>query len=39
MPREQNWPISIEFQLLAGLDDGKARPTGNMCSPGYRCGL
>ena len=34
MPREQNWPISIEFQLLAGLDDGKARPTGNMCSPG-----
>lgn len=34
MPREQDWPISIEFQLLAGLDDGAARPTGNMCSPG-----
>lgn len=34
MPRDQNWPISIEFQLLAGLDDGVARPTGNMCSPG-----
>ncbi|MEO5996086.1 MAG: DUF1080 domain-containing protein [Chitinophagaceae bacterium] len=34
MPREQNWPISIEFQLLAGLGDGKSRPTGNMCSPG-----
>jgi len=34
MPREQNWPISIEFQLLAGLGDGKPRPTGNMCSPG-----
>lgn len=34
MPREQDWPISIEFQLLAGLDDGKPRPTGNMCSPG-----
>ena len=34
MPREQNWPISIEFQLLAGLGDGVARPTGNMCSPG-----
>lgn len=34
MLRDQNWPISIEFQLLAGLGDGKARPTGNMCSPG-----
>ena len=34
MPKDQDWPISIEFQLLAGLDDGKARPTGNMCSPG-----
>ena len=32
--KEQNWPISVEFQLLAGLDDGKPRPTGNMCSPG-----
>ena len=34
MRKEQDWPISIEFQLLAGLDDGKPRPTGNMCSPG-----
>ncbi len=34
MPVDQNWPISIEFQLLAGLDDGLPRPTGNMCSPG-----
>ena len=34
MLKEQNWPISIEFQLLAGLGDGKPRPTGNMCSPG-----
>ncbi len=34
MPKDQDWPISIEFQLLAGLDDGKPRPTGNMCSPG-----
>lgn len=32
--KEQNWPISIEMQLLAGLGDGKPRPTGNMCSPG-----
>lgn len=34
MLKDQDWPISIEFQLLAGLDDGKPRPTGNMCSPG-----
>lgn len=34
MFRDQDWPISVEFQLLAGLDDGKPRPTGNMCSPG-----
>lgn len=32
--KEQDWPISVEFQLLSGLDDGKPRPTGNMCSPG-----
>jgi hypothetical protein len=34
MPKEQDWPISIEMQFLAGLGDGKPRPTGNMCSPG-----
>jgi hypothetical protein len=34
MPKEQNWPISVEMQFLAGLSDGKRRPTGNMCSPG-----
>src|SRR5215217_2118055 len=34
MLKEQDWPISIEMQLLAGLGDGKSRPTGNMCSPG-----
>lgn len=32
--REQNWPISVEMQFLAGLGDGNPRPTGNMCSPG-----
>jgi hypothetical protein len=32
--KEQDWPISVEMQFLAGLDDGKKRPTGNMCSPG-----
>lgn len=34
MPKEQDWPISVEMQLLAGLSNGKPRPTGNMCSPG-----
>ena len=34
MPIEQNWPISVEMQFLAGIEEGKARPTGNMCSPG-----
>ena len=34
MPVEQDWPISVEMQFLAGLGDGKPRPTGNMCSPG-----
>lgn len=34
IPKEQNWPISVEMQFLAGLGDGEPRPTGNMCSPG-----
>jgi hypothetical protein len=34
MRKEQDWPISVEMQFLAGLGDGNARPTGNMCSPG-----
>src|SRR5690349_12525411 len=34
MMKEQDFPISIEAQLLGGLSDGKARPTANMCSPG-----
>ena len=34
MPVEQDWPISVEMQFLAGLGDGNPRPTGNMCSPG-----
>lgn len=34
MPKEQDWPISVEMQFLGGLGNGKARPTGNMCSPG-----
>src|SRR5688572_22366714 len=34
IPKEQDFPISIEAQFLGGLSDGKARPTANMCSPG-----
>jgi 3-keto-disaccharide hydrolase len=34
MPPDQDFPISIEVQLLGGLGDGKPRPTGNVCSPG-----
>ncbi len=34
MPKEQDWPISVEMQFLAGIEKGKPRPTGNMCSPG-----
>lgn len=34
MLKEQDWPISVEMQFLASLNDGKPRPTGNMCSPG-----
>ena len=34
MPTGQDFPISVEFQFLGGLSDGKSRPTANMCSPG-----
>ncbi len=32
--KEQDWPISVEYQMLAEEEPGVARPTGNMCSPG-----
>ncbi|NQY08457.1 MAG: DUF1080 domain-containing protein [Flavobacteriales bacterium] len=32
--KEQDWPISVEYQILADEDKGEERPTGNMCSPG-----
>lgn len=32
--KEQDWPISIEYQILAEEKEGEPRPTGNMCSPG-----
>lgn len=34
MPRDQDFPISIEAQLLGGNSDGRPRPSVNMCSPG-----
>lgn len=30
----QNFPVSVELQLLGGLDDNKERTTGNVCTPG-----
>jgi hypothetical protein len=34
MTKDQDFPLSIEFQLLGGLGDGTPRTTANMCSPG-----
>lgn len=36
MLRDQDFPISIEAQLLGGLGDGKRRPTLNVCTPGTK---
>ena len=33
MLKDQDFPISIEVQLLGGLSDGKPRPTANVCTP------
>lgn len=30
----QNFPVSVELQLLGGLSDNKERPTANVCTPG-----
>jgi hypothetical protein len=34
MLRDQDFPISLEAQLLGGLGDGKPRPTLSLCTPG-----
>jgi hypothetical protein len=34
MLKDQDFPISIEVQLLGGLPDGRPRPTANLCTPG-----
>jgi hypothetical protein len=34
MTKDQDFPISIEVQLLGGRGDGKPRSTANLCTPG-----
>ena len=34
MVKDQDFPISLEVQLLGGLSDGKPRSTANVCTPG-----
>jgi hypothetical protein len=34
MLKDQDFPISIEVQLLGGLGTGKPRSTANLCTPG-----
>lgn len=34
MLKDQDFPISLEVQLLGGLSDGKPRTTANLCTPG-----
>ena len=34
MARDQDFPISLEVQLLGGLGDGRPRSTANLCTPG-----
>ncbi|TDD94712.1 3-keto-disaccharide hydrolase [Flavobacterium cellulosilyticum] len=32
--KDQDWPISVEYQILAEEKAGTPRPTANVCSPG-----
>lgn len=34
MTIDQNFPVSIEVQLLGGVNENEDRPTGNLCTPG-----
>ena len=34
MHKDQDFPISLEVQLLGGYGDGRKRTTGNLCTPG-----
>ena len=31
---EQDWPIAVEYQILAEQEEGEPRPTANVCTPG-----
>lgn len=31
---KQGFPVSLEFQLLGGVNKGELRPSGNLCTPG-----
>jgi len=32
--KDQDWPISVEFQMLAEAKEGQKRPTAAVCTPG-----
>ncbi|PID68604.1 MAG: hypothetical protein CR989_04800 [Flavobacteriales bacterium] len=34
MRLDQDFPLSIEVQMLGGINQDKPRPTGNLCTPG-----
>jgi hypothetical protein len=34
MEIDQEFPVSIEVQILGGIKQGEDRPTGNLCTPG-----
>lgn len=34
MRLDQGFPVSLEVQLLGGVEEGIERPTGNLCTPG-----
>lgn len=34
MTIDQGFPVSIEVQLLGGVNENEERPTGNLCTPG-----
>jgi len=34
MAKDQKFPLCIEVQMLGGIEEGTARATGNLCTPG-----
>lgn len=39
MELNQGFPVSLEAQFLGGIEEGVARPTGNLCTPGMHVTL